>query len=308
MVQDQLVEYVSSQLKLGISRDAVKSALAGAGWIATDVEDTLKKVEGANKPAAPATSSAPAVSSKPAYSQIGASSFTAPASGAAKSADQPSIKVSDLISASGSAMSFSNNSVAGQQGKMVQKTKAFVEDPMPASKTKRGLILKIVGLAVILGLGGFAGYLYFQNNDLAAKVATLGGASADVTSRVASLTGQVQALNASNTALAAEARSLTAENALLQANLSFAAVPLASSGVSTSSQTVSISGKLTAGKSSYTLTTSYGVLVFVQNAKDTKVDAALKPLLTSTSSVMLVGTHVPGSQYITVTAVNGSPL
>ena len=47
MVQDQLVEYVSSQLKLGISRDAVKAALTGVGWAPLDVEDTLKKVEGA---------------------------------------------------------------------------------------------------------------------------------------------------------------------------------------------------------------------------------------------------------------------
>ena len=46
MVQDQLVEYVSSQIKLGISRDAIKSALVGVGWAPLDVEDTLKKVEG----------------------------------------------------------------------------------------------------------------------------------------------------------------------------------------------------------------------------------------------------------------------
>jgi uncharacterized protein Smg (DUF494 family) len=45
MVQDSLVEYISSQMKAGISRDAIKASLVGAGWQAADVEDTLKKVE-----------------------------------------------------------------------------------------------------------------------------------------------------------------------------------------------------------------------------------------------------------------------
>ena len=47
MIQDQLVEYISSQMKLGVSRDAIKSALAGVGWQVADIEDSLKKVEGA---------------------------------------------------------------------------------------------------------------------------------------------------------------------------------------------------------------------------------------------------------------------
>ena len=50
MVQDQLVEYISSQLKLGVARDTVKSALVGVGWAQLDVEDTLKKVEGGAAP------------------------------------------------------------------------------------------------------------------------------------------------------------------------------------------------------------------------------------------------------------------
>ncbi len=166
-------------------------------------------------------------------------------------------------------------------------------------------MMKIIVLVLILGLGGLSGFLYFQNSGLTGKIAALGNTSADVVSRVASLTGQVKALDASNTTLAAQVASLTTENEILRTNLSFAAIPPASSGAP-SSETVSISGELTAGKSLYTLTTSYGVVVFVQNTKIAKVDAALKPLVNSTSSVMLTGTHVPGSQYITVTAVNGS--
>ena len=51
MVQNQLIEYISTQVKLGISRENVRSALVGVGWAVADVEDTFKKMDEANKPA-----------------------------------------------------------------------------------------------------------------------------------------------------------------------------------------------------------------------------------------------------------------
>ena len=47
MVQESIVEYINAQMKLGVSRDTIKTTLTGAGWVAADVEDTLKKVESA---------------------------------------------------------------------------------------------------------------------------------------------------------------------------------------------------------------------------------------------------------------------
>ena len=47
MVQESIVEYINAQMKLGVSRDVIKTTLTGAGWVAADVEDTLKKVESA---------------------------------------------------------------------------------------------------------------------------------------------------------------------------------------------------------------------------------------------------------------------
>jgi len=45
MIQSSLIDYVVAQKKAGVSREVIASALVGVGWQATDVEDTLKKVE-----------------------------------------------------------------------------------------------------------------------------------------------------------------------------------------------------------------------------------------------------------------------
>ena len=52
MIQDQLVDYIATQKKAGVARDAIAAALVGVGWQAADVEDTLKKVEGGAAPMA----------------------------------------------------------------------------------------------------------------------------------------------------------------------------------------------------------------------------------------------------------------
>ncbi len=314
MVQPQLVEYVSSQMKLGVSRDAIKSALTGAGWMEVDVEDTLKAASSNDSAPASKPASSPASASMPGSSPMGGAS--------GKSAEPQSVRVSDLVSASGSATSFVGGASASKflskaksaepekQSKQPQKMNmaATPTEDMPVSRSsKGGLLMKIVGIILILGFGGAAGYFYYENLGLSTQITKLGGESNNVNAQISSLTSQVDAMTASNTALTSQITSLTAENGLLLTNLSFAAVPPLSSKTATS-ETVSIAGTLSSNKSSYELTTPYGVLVFVQNSKDAKVDAALKPLLTSTSSVTLGGTHVPGSQYLTVTDVNGASL
>jgi len=314
MVQESLVEYISSQLKLGVARATVKTALIGAGWQEADVEDTLKKVEGtAAKPAAPVMpASSPASSSSVAMSpaQLG------------KPAEHAAIKVSDLISASGAAkaspLSPSAMSTPAKSQPMMSSSAKMMSDVAPATKPmsmamatkptskKGGSMMKIVAIAVIVILAGLSGYLFWQNMGLSAKVGSLTSASANVTATASSLQAQITTLEASDTADAAQISALTTTNADLMANLSFAAVPPVGSDA-TSSETLALTGTLTAPtKSSYELTTSYGVVAFVANAKAAKVIAALTPLVGSTSPVTLMGTHVPGSQYLTVTAVNGT--
>lgn len=290
MVQDQLVDYISSQMKLGVSRDAIKAALTGAGWAAADVEDTLKKVEGANKSAAPAG--------------------MAPASAMPATAAAHSIRVSDLVSG-GSASPMASpmtSPLKNSIGTPITKMQMQPIDLAAAARTKTtkgGHMMTIVWIVVIVLLLGLSGYLYFQNSSLSGQVASLGGQSTNVASQISSLNAQVQALTASNTALMAQEDSLMAQNTDLMNNLSFVAVPVGASGAQATG-TVSVSGTLTGGKSSYALTTAYGVVIYVANAKTASVSAALTPLVGSTSTVQLTGSHVAGSQYITVTAVNGS--
>jgi cytoskeletal protein RodZ len=162
----------------------------------------------------------------------------------------------------------------------------------------------IIAVILILVFVGLSGFLYWKNMGLAAQITTLNTTSEGVTASVASLTNQVAALNASDTALAAENAALTATNDDLMANLSFAAVPPLSSSTP-SIETVSLTGKLTGSKSSFTLTTQYGVVALVSNVKDANIVTALTPLIGNTG-VTLTGMHTPGSQYMTVTAVNGT--
>lgn len=334
MVQDQLVDYVSSQMALGVSRDSIKTALTGAGWVASDVEDTLKKVEASRQGAAP-------MGGVP---------------GPAKMGEPQTIRVSDLVSGSGSgSSSFGSASpmhgtspvgVASAPGAAAGGTPAMAAKPMSLSSLtaskinpksgglggqpaaakplqsfsanefpprKGGKVVMIVAWVLVVAFAGFAGYLYMQNSGLSSQVTTLTSQSQGVSSNMTSLTDQVQGLDASNTALAAENASLTAENADLTNNLAFVVVPAGPSGVTTS--TVSITGTIQYIKPVYVLTTSYGVTAYVKNSSDAKVVAALAPFLTAATStasgttpeaVTLTGTHEAGSTYITVTAVNGT--
>lgn len=318
MVQDQLVGYIKDQLKLGVSRDAVKTALTGAGWAVGDVEDTFKKIDAGATPAFGTMIQSGGGPERVFPTTVGGAKDAA-AKGAGmkgdgvKSAEPRSIRVSDLISAGDSP------APASAPIKVDEKKIARASGPTRANGAasmagapSRGShggrnILVITGIAVLLAL---AGYLYFQNTGLASKVASLSTESAGVTAQIDTLNGNITALDASNTALAAQVGSLTAENADLLANLSFVAVPPASSAETATGtpaeESATMSGMLTKPKTTYVLTTQYGVMVYVKNSADAAVAAALKPLAGSTSTVTLAGTHVSGSAYLTVTSVNGS--
>jgi hypothetical protein len=97
---------------------------------------------------------------------------------------------------------------------------------------------------------------------------------------------------------------LTSANQELMMELSFYAAPL---GAAPTSTPVSVSGSLGVNAAkNYFVIASFGGKVFVANSKDSKVVAALQPLVGS--STQLMGTLVPGSDMMTITSVNGTPL
>jgi hypothetical protein len=332
MVQESIVEYINAQMKLGVSRDTIKTTLTGAGWVAADVEDTLKKVESA-KMAQPIS----AVSAMPITPAVGAG-------GSANPAPQ-TIRVSDLVSSSTSSspvmkpstMPASKSPMTGPApasaampaGKKTKDTFQATSYPGAKSHGSRGaLITDIVLVVVILVVGGFAGFLYMQNNSLNAQLGTLNGQSSGVNSQLSALQAQVAA---STTALTAQVSSLTTKTQELQTELSFFAAPTSATPGATS--TATISGTVSAGKTGYVVTAMYGAKIYVANSKVASVITALAPLMATATSTapasasstasstpaaptvipatpataaQFTGTYVPGSDTITLTEVNGT--
>jgi hypothetical protein len=286
MIQNQLVDYISSQLKLGVSRDSVKTALVGVGWAAQDVEDTFKKVE------QPATS----------VQQPAQQSAVSPAA-AAKS---PDIRVSDLVSASLTpTVLLSSHDTAPKVSPTMMRDKMSAA-PAVGQPMKRMGKSAFVMIGLILVLAGVSAYLYFQNSSLSSQVQTLGGQSQGSVSQVSSLNDQVQALNVSNTSLTAQIAQLSTQVQELQTELSFFMVPVGQSATVPVAATVA--GVLSGGKPTYIVTTAEGVKVSVKNSADADVKAALQPLLGVAGTVQISGTHNPGSPSVTVSDVNGAPV
>jgi hypothetical protein len=328
MVQESIVEYINTQIKLGVSRDIIKTTLTGAGWVVADVEDTLKKVESA-KMAQPisAVSAMPTIAMTPSSSPaaksmepaIAAKPFTAAVGAASTSPAPQTIRVSDLVSSStssspvikSSAMPALKNPVTGS---------ALASAAMPAgTKTKDTfraasysgakphgsygmLITDIVLIIIILAVGGFAGFLYMQNNSLNSQLSALNGQSSGVTSQLSSLQAKVAAsttaLTAQVSSLTAQVSSLTVETQELQTELSFFAVPTSTAPGSTNTATVS--GIISAGKTGYVITAAYGAKIVVANSKTASVIAALAPLMATAASTTPISAHSTASSTSTV--------
>ena len=290
MVQESMVEYINSQMKAGLSRDAIKTTLVGAGWQAADVEDTLKKVEMAKPAAAQPMSAMPAAS--PAVKPAGTVSSVS-------SAPQ-TIKVSDLVSSSASSAPMtmaakpvastpaarspltgpaaSTASAAGAAAAGAKAPNTFQAQTFTAGKPhgSRGpLITEIVLAVIIVVVAVFAGFLYMQNGSLNSQLKTLSGNSSGVNSQLSALQAQV----ASSTAtLTAQVSTLTSEAQELQTELSFYTVPAGAAPGATI--TASFSGTVSGGgKTSYVITAMYGGKIYVSNSKAASVIAAMAPLL-----------------------------
>jgi hypothetical protein len=340
MVQESIVEYINAQMKLGVSRDTIKTTLTGAGWVAADVEDTLKKVELA-KMAQPisAVSATSSLSSSPA-----AKPFT-PAVGMGSTSPAPqTIRVSDLVSSSTSSSPVIKPSV-------MPASKSSLTGPAPASvatpagtRTKdtfqaasysaakphgsHGMLLTdIVLIVIILAVGGVAGFLYMQNKSLSSQLGSLNGQSSGVTSQLSALQAEMAA---STTALTAQVSSLTTQTQELQTELSFFAAPIGTTPGATSTATVM--GIVSAGKTGYIITTMYGAKIYVVNPKVAGVATALAPLMATATSTtpasasstasstptvipatpattaQFTGIYVPGADTITLTEINGASL
>jgi cell division protein FtsB len=323
MIQDQLVDYISSQLKLGIAHDTIKAALTGAGWPTMDVDDSFKKVEGATTPAVSMTQPAkPAATVSPATFSGSGNSFSSAGNNPVKKpgtmSEPQTIRVSDLVSASSASLTASP---AASQPKVapVEKKPFFVSGAASVTavsaatksvstspaKTKHGFSGTIVWIVLTVLFALLAGYFYYENSTLSAQVGAVNSVGQNVNAQVASLQAQVQNLTASSTALANQNGSLVAANQELTTNLSFLVAPTGTTSQASSTNFIVTGSMVSGGKPTYVITTTYGIKIYVKNSADTLVRTFLQPIVDSSSGAEIAGTHIPGTANVTVTGVNG---
>lgn len=279
MAQQQLVDYIKAQLKVGVGKEEMRRTLLDAGWVGTDVDDALRSAVGRD-----------AVSSNN-------SSKTA--------ADGKPIVVSDLIPST-SEMEIVTAEPVSVGEKSAESTNPKTRFNMPSIKLSKFdlKITVIVALAAVaVGFGVAAAYFYWQTNSLSDKLIVLTGAGEAAKSQVEDLSNRVSDLTKVRDDLTKTNNDLINAKEELEENLSFFAVP---EGLSASSEAaVTFSGVVGGGgKSAYSLMATSGIKILIANSKDANVDAALKALLGQTAQIS--GTHVPGSQNVTITAVNGA--
>lgn len=289
-VNPQLKDYIDQQTKLGVSKDAVKAALLGAGWQSSDI---LEAMGGSAAPAAVSMPVQPKDKAPESVKPIGITPVqTKPSS--------TSFVASDIFRPTKDEPMFQSRAGADlkpvspdkpQAVSLASSKKSFSGE----SRLKKYALPETIGLIAILFMGA-AVFFYIQNADLASKVAAANQGSGASQAALTSLTAE-------KTDLTNQVASLNQTIADLANQLSLFAVPANASA--TQEFSITIKGMLGGGgKSPYSLMTNKDILVAVKNSADPKVNAALKPLLGA--EVEISGTHAPRSNSVTVTAVNGA--
>jgi len=282
MINQQLVDYIKQQLQAGVSKDAVRKALADAGWPLADIDDSLKAAEPAMPAAGPVAAPAAAQTINPVVAMGGA-------------------EMDDAASALERTKSASSNKFfSAQSGQPAASTVMAAEDDVHPSVKKFVIAMGVMGVVILL-LAGALAFVYFSMSGQPAPVA----GTPDNSAQVGTLQGQVSQLTKANEDLTAQVNALSTANGDLMAEVSFFAAPAANA----TSSSASIKGLLAGnGTLPFVLTTAHNLKIYVANYKDPKVLAALTPLANTTTTVQLTGTHAAASPNLTVTAVNGAAL
>ena len=342
MVQQTMVEYIKSQLNLGVGKDTIKSALIGAGWVEVDVDDSFKSAEGLS---AQSVSPAPVIVSGLSVGQeqkptervsfsaaktidvtktietgnksegegkkfsfpFGLSGFSG--RGGSGPGASP-VVVSDLISGTkAGASSFGVVRKIEDKPKESEKT-VTKQEPIKINEAGAHSKLRLSGnfiTTIVLGVFtvGFAAtsaWLYLQNGSLKKEVAEILGAGAGTGAQIAELNSKVDSLTSELQSAKTESQSAKTESQSLKTEFSFLAVP--PGGQAKELEISGIKGTIHGGgKDQYSLTTANGAEIVVSNSKDKEVDSALKPLVDKEAEVS--GKYTPGITKIEVTAVNG---
>ena len=309
----QLKDYIDQQVKLGVSKDAIKVALLGAGWQESDV---LEAIGGGtvSAPAAAAQFKTPEIMKpvevKPIETKpievkpVEITPMAKPSIPSSMPSSKPFI-ASDIFQPKKEPM-FQPRGNADQKSFSSDKPQIVSLSPSKngtgfLGEIKRFALPETIGLIAIAAIGA-AVFFYMRNANIETKLAAANQGSSASQTLVASLTSDKANLTDQIASL-----SQTIDD--LQNQLVIFALPQAGSS-STKEIAIKIKGTLRGGgKLSYDIVTDKNIVVSIKNSKDSNVDATLKPLFGNIIEV--TGTHSDadyGRSLITVTAVNGAPL
>ncbi len=294
VANQQLKDYISQQSKLGVSKDAMKSALLGAGWNESDVTQAINEYE-AGTQAAPAQPVA-AVQPMQQPVQQPASQVSGIAATIAGTKPAAPFMTSDIFQPKGEAV-FKASAPGQPSSPAAQKPAAISMGAEPGKKKGNILTIALAAVSVLL-LGGNV-YFYFQSAAPRAQTPSITGTGTgqQQEAQIASLTSDKNSLSQQVDTLNKTMADLSGQIAIFE--------PAPTSTIT--SVNFDVSGMLGGGgKVLYSLTTSRNIVLSVKNSKDAKVDAALKDLVGK--QVSLQGTHQPGSTSLTVVSVNNQPV
>lgn len=298
MVNQQLFDYVKSQLQVGVGKDVIKNTLLESGWAEADVIEAMKQAGVAQAAHAATTGSVKLPDGKGPGVSGGPTSTTG------------GVTVTNDIFQPKNEPAFDPKVTAGP---------AFKSQPAIASGKSTGPVLagaaasvsyggnKLSGsfVTIALGLGfvvcaGAAIFFFMQKSDLAGQLAPLEAARTEADG----LKQQLAAVQQEKEGLATQVTQLQQSNTALANDLAIFKVPDGTAPGAVGN--IVVTGVLRQEGTQFVVFTPNEVIVVVKNSKDAKVAAALQALVSNTVTVS--GDHTIGSREITVTTVNGAAI
>lgn len=281
MVEQGLIDFIKSQSALGTKKEEIKKALIGAGWAATDIENAFGSI------------------AEPSATAVTEQKTIPPGS---DSSNNILLKFGVISTA-----------IENPQGSLAvasaeQKKADTIIDAETAKKAGfnfRKFVTPTIVLSILLVLSLAANiYLYIQNSSSQKNLGAPAVSSVAPTSspdpNLAAITKERDSLILQLADAGAKAK---AQIESLSGDISFFAI--ASGTNPTTPINFTARGMLSGGgKTPYVIMLENGIKLIVVNSK--AADPLLKPLLNSV--VEVAGTHLPGSNNVTLTIVSGIPV
>ena len=316
MANQQLVDYLKEQLKLGAEKEYLKQSLLNVGWSLSDVEEAFSIVlkelnpENKNLESAPISqeTSIPEVPKENLVDLTSKKDLSLKENIQKESVQKP-VSDSGFISKDAFISSFPLTEVKPKEKESVNQTLNKKEEKSVVSNSSLNnnmvhsknlkIILYVVFGVLICGFLVLTFFLYRSNVNLQKQVVTSNSQQGDLEGQVQSLTKTLNEIQSQMSALKGESSSLKEESMDLQNQILLFSQ-------STSSLDVTLQGKILLDKNQYVLKTNKDIMVSIKNSKDAKVKEVLSSFVDN--EVKVFGQRTPGLREITIKTINDKSL